>query len=185
MAEVKGVLVTGMRAFMLGRYGKPAVDQALVKIGPSDASRVNRPFLDGSFYPYGTFDSMAALFHALSPIKHTKGDELGAFLAEYVFKGPYKPMLTKDLERMVEKIASIKEFFYRDANTIESAMTGPASCKVVYRYQNGVRPTRGACRSLGAFWGHALELSGDIRVRAKHPVCVVEGGDRCEFVYSW
>lgn len=185
MAEVKGVLVTGMRAFMLGRYGKPAVDQALSKIDPNDASRVSRPFLDGSFYPYGTFDSMASLFHALAPIKPTRGQELGTYLAEYVFKGPYKPMLTKDVGRMVEKIAAIKEFFYRDANTIESTMTGPSSCRVVYRYQNGVRPTRGACRSLGAFWGHALELSGDMKVTAKHSTCVAEGGDRCEFVYSW
>lgn len=185
MADVKGVLVAGTRAFLLERYGKPAVEAALAAIPRADAARLNRTFLDGSFYPYETMESMAVLIRALAPIRRTTGQELGTFLAEYVFKGPYKPMLTSDVVRMVEKIASIKEYFYRDANTIESAMDGDSGCKIVYRYQSGVRPTRGLCRSLGAFWGHTLELSGHMNVAAKHRTCIAEGGDRCEFSYSW
>lgn len=94
-------------------------------------------------------------------------------------------MLTKNVTQMVEKIAVIKEFFYRDANTIESKMTSDRSCSVVYRYQNGVRPTRGLCRSLGAFWAHTLELSSGMTVTATHPSCIAEGDDSCEFDYSW
>ena len=185
MADVKGVLVAGTRAFLLHRYGKPAVDQAIGALPAADASRVNRPFLEGSFYPYATMDAMAELIHALAPIRRTKGQELGTFLAEYVFKGPYKPMLTKDVPRMVEKISAIKDFFYRDANTVESTMTGDRSCRIVYRYQNGLRPTRGLCRSLSAFWGHVIELAGNIKVSAKHSTCIAEGGTRCEFTYAW
>lgn len=185
MAEVKGVLVSGTRAFLVSRYGKPAIDQAVATLQPAEATRVNRPFLEASFYPYATMEAMADLIHVLAPIQRTKGQELGEYLADYVFKGPYRPMLTKNVAQMVEKIAAIKDFFYRDANTIESAMTSDSSCRVVYRYQNGVRPTRGLCRSLGAFWAHTLELSGGMTVTATHPACIAEGDDRCEFVYSW
>lgn len=185
MAEVKGVLVAGTRAFLLNRYGKPVVDRAVSTMDPGEASRISRPFLEGSFYPYATMEAMTSLIHGLAPIRRTTGQELGTFLAEYVFKGPYKPMLTSDVPRMVEKIAFIKDFFYRDANMVESLMTGNSSAKVVYRYENGVRPTRGLCRSLSAFWGHALELSGSMKVKATHPTCIVDGRDRCEFVYTW
>lgn len=185
MADVKGVLVAGTRAFLLDRFGKPAIDSALTSLPGDAAVRVNRPFLDASFYPLATMDAMTGLIHALNPIKKTTGKELGTFLAEYVFKGPYKPMLTADVPRMVEKIASIKDFFYRDANTVESVMTGDRSCRIVYCYQNGVRPTRGLCRSLGAFWGHVLEIAGNIKVSAKHSTCIAEGGTRCEFTYAW
>ena len=185
MADIKGVLVSGMRAFVLERYGKAAVDQAVAKLDPNEAALVKRTFLDGSFYPYSTVTAMADLIQSLAPIRRTHGQELGNWLAEYVFKGPYKPLLTRDVPRMVEKIAWIKDFFYRDANNVESAMTGASSCKVVYRYQNGVRPTRGVCRSLGAFWGHTIELSGGMKVAATHPTCVAEAGDHCEFMYSW
>jgi len=185
MADVKGVLVSGTRAFLLNRYGKPAIDRVLATMPSTDSARINRPFLESSFYPYATMESITVLIHGLGSIRRTTGQELGRFLAEYVFKGPYKPMLTSDVPRMVEKIAAIKDFFYRDTNAVESAMTGDASAKVIYRYQNGVRPTKGLCRSLGAFWGHALELSGNVKVSATHPTCMAEGADRCEFVYAW
>lgn len=185
MAEVKGVLVTGMRAFLLDRYGKGVVDQALATLDDRDAKLIKRPFLDGSFYPYDTMTAMADLTHALNPIRKTTGQEMGKYLAEYVFKGPYKPLLTKEVVPMVQKIAWIKDFFYRDTNDVESKMTGDRSCVVIYRYSHGIKPTRGLCRSLGAFWGRALELAGGMKVSATHPTCIVEGRDRCDFAYSW
>ncbi len=174
-----------MRAFLLERYGKDAVDKAAATLDPKTASLVQRRFLESSFYPYDTVGAIADLFHALSGIRHTTGQELGRSLAEYVFNGPYKPMLTKDVVQMVAKIGPIKDFFYRDANTVESAMTGNRSSRVVYVYEKGIRPTRGACRSLGAFWGRVIELSGGMTVTTTHPICVAEGKDRCEFRYSW
>jgi hypothetical protein len=185
MAEVKGVLVTGTRAFLLSRYGRAETDKALHEIDPQAAALIDKRFLDSSFYPYETMNALAVLIRSLAPIHRTTGQELGTFLAEYVFKGAYKPMLDSDMPRMVTKIATIKDFFYRDANTVESDMTGDSSCKVVYRYAQGVQPTRGACRSLGAFWGRVLELAGGVAVVDTHPICVAEGDDRCEFRYSW
>lgn len=64
-------------------------------------------------------------------------------------------------------------------------MTGVRSSKVVYVYEKGIRPTRGACRSLGSFWGRVIELSSGMTVTTTHPICVAEGKDRCEFRYSW
>lgn len=174
-----------MRTFLLDRYGKDAIDKAFAKLDPKEASLVQKRFLETSFYPYATVTAVASLFHALSDIRHTTGQELGKYLAEYVFQGPYKPMLTKDVRRMVEKIGSIKDFFYRDANTVESAMITPSSCKLIYRYEKGVQTTRGACRSLGTFWGRVLELSGGMKVTTTHPACAADGADRCEFRYSW
>lgn len=174
-----------IRAFLLERYGKSAVDKALATIDPREASLIQRTFLESSFYPYDTMTAVAALFHALSDIHHTTGEELGRFIAEFVFKGAYKPLLAKDVVRMVEKIGPIKDFFYRDTNMVDSAMIDKSSCKIIYRYVKGVVPTRGVCRSLGTFWGRVLELSGGMTVTATHPTCVAEGKDRCEFRYSW
>ncbi len=185
MAEVKGVLVTGMKTFLLNRYGKNVVDDALTTLGGNEASLIKKTFLDGSFYPYDTMAAMAGLTHALNPVRKTTGQELGAFLAEYVFKGPYKPLLAKEVVPMVEKIGWIKDFFYRDTNDVESKMTGDRSAVVVYRYSHGIKPTLGLCRSLSAFWGRTLELAGNIKVAATHPTCIVEGRERCEFRYTW
>jgi len=185
MAEVKGILVTAMRAFLLDRYGKAAYDQALASLNPNDVAFIKKTFLDSSFYPYATMTALAALTHALNPIRKTSGQELGTFLAESIFKGPYKPLLAKDVALMVPKIAFIKDFFYRDANNVESSMTGDKACSVIYRYENGVRPTRGVCRSLGAFWGRTLELAGGVKVAGTHTTCIAEGRDRCDFRYAW
>ncbi len=174
-----------MRMFLLERYGKDAIDKAIATLDPKEASLVQKRFLETSFYPYATVTAVASVFHAVSDIQHTSGQELGKYLAEKVFQGPYKPMLAKDVRRMVEKIGSIKDFFYRDANTVESVMLTPSSSKLIYRYEKGVQTTRGACRSLGAFWGRVLELSGGIKVTTTHPACAAEGADRCEFRYSW
>jgi hypothetical protein len=56
---------------------------------------------------------------------------------------------------------------------------------VVYRYEQGVRPTRANCLSLLGFWGKAFELAAEAKVTAAHPICICQGADRCEFSYSW
>lgn len=185
MAEVKGILVTGIRTFLIERYGKSAVDHAVTMLVPNEQALIQKRFLESSFYPYATMDAMGNLARALGPIRKTTGQELGKWLAEYVFKGAYKPLLAHEVVPMVEKIGFIKDFFYRDANMVDSKMTGNASSVLVYRYVGGVRPTPGTCRSLGSFWGHALELAGGVKVTTSHPLCVAEGADRCEFRYAW
>ncbi|HEV2721900.1 MAG TPA: hypothetical protein VG323_17905 [Thermoanaerobaculia bacterium] len=185
MAEVKGVLVTGMKTFLLNRFGKNVVDEALTTLKDKESTLIRKTFLDGSFYPYDTMSAMAGLTHALNPVRKTTGQELGTFLAEYVFRGPYKPLLAKDIVAMAQKIGWIKDFFYRDTYDVESKMTGDRSCVVVYRYTHGIKPTRGLCRSLGAFWGRTLELSGNVKIAGTHQTCIAEGHDRCEFRYTW
>jgi hypothetical protein len=185
MAEVKGVLVTAIRAFLLDRYGKSAVESGIAALDPTEAALIQRPFLGSSFYPYATMVALGNLTRILGTTKRTSGQELGKHIADYVFTGPYKPLLAQDATLMVKKISWLKEFFYRDTNTIESAMNGPASGVVVYRYHDTNPPTRGVCRSLGAFWGRALELAGGVTITGTHPNCVAEGADRCEFKYTW
>jgi hypothetical protein len=186
MAEVKGVLVSAMKAFLVDRYGKSAIDQALTTLDAKDASLIQKTFLDSSFYPYPTMVALRRLTRVLSASRPTTGDELGAFIAEYVFKGAYKPLLAKDPVTMVNKIGWVKDFFYRDTDRVEAAMSGDSSCVLVYRYEEGIRPTRGVCQSLAGFWRRTLELASGLKVAAAtHGICIAEGADRCEFKFSW
>ncbi len=185
MAEVRGIVVNAMTTFLVARYGKGGVDEAIAALDPKDAALVQKRFLDGSFYPYVTIIALRRLARALSSRKAITGDELGAFMAEHVFQGVYKPLLASDAPKMVEKIAWLKDFFYRDTDRIAGAMSGDHSCNLTYRYEEGIRPTRGTCRSLMGFWGRALEMAGHRKVSSLHPVCIAEGADRCEFQFSW
>lgn len=75
MAEVKGVLVNAMRMFLVDRYGKSAIDQALTALDPNDASLIQNRFLDSSFYPYATMDALRRLARALSASRPMTLDE--------------------------------------------------------------------------------------------------------------
>jgi hypothetical protein len=184
MAEVKGVVVNAMLAFLNETYSREAVDKAVTVLSPEDASLLRRRFLASSEYPY---DTMVALRRLMRSLTKRPGDAeaVGAYIATYVFTGPYKPLLAKSPEEMVQKISSIKDFFYRDARAIEGRMTGPSSCVVTYLYEPGVRPTRAVCLSNIGFWGRVLELSRGQKVTSTHATCVCEGADRCEFSFSW
>lgn len=184
MAEVKGVVVNAMLAFLNETYSREAVDKAVTVLSPEDASLLRRRFLASSEYPY---DTMVALRRLMRSLTKRPGDAeaVGAYIATYVFTGPYKPLLAKSPEEMVQKISSIKDFFYREARDIEGRMTGPSSCVVTYRYEPGVRPTRAVCLSNLGFWGRVLELPKRQKVTATHGTCCCEGADRCEFSFSW
>ena len=185
MAEVKGVLVSAMTAFLVGRYGKESVEEATKALSAEDAALVRRRFLDSSLYPYATMVALRRLARVLAARGPLTGEEIGQSIADYVFKGVYKPLLTPDPVRMVEKIGWVKDFFYKDTDKVDAHMTGNSSCALVYHYEEGIRPTRATCNSLIGFWGRTLELAGARKVTATHPVCIAEGDDRCEFTFSW
>lgn len=185
MAEVKGVLVNAMRAFLRERYGNDAVQRAAGTLAPDDAALIQRKFLDSSFYPYATMVALRRLTRAVAPDARSTPDELGAFIAEYVFKGVYKPLLPASPVAMVEKMSWVKDFFYRDTDKIEAHMTGGSSCVVTYQYEEGIRPTHAVCKSTAGFWGRTLELAGATKVRREHPACIADGAERCQFTFSW
>ena len=185
MAEVKGVLVKAQREFLVERYGKDSMERSTATLDPDDAALVQRKFLDSSFYPYKTIIALGRLARALASHGRSTPEEMGAFIAAFVFKGVYKPLVAPSPAAMVAKMSWITEFFYRDTQKIESAMNGDKSCVVTYRYEGEVRPTRAVCRSNAGFWRRTLEMAGAPHVQGAHPVCLVDGGDRCEFRFSW
>jgi hypothetical protein len=136
-------------------------------------------------YPYETMVALRRVMRQLAVQHKDAPAELGAYLAEFVFSGAFKPLLASDPVTMVGKVTWVKNFFYDDYDIVEAAMTGPASCRLVYHYQAGLRPTRAVCVSLGRFWGRTLELSGADRVAITHGTCICEGADRCEFAFTW
>ncbi len=185
MASVRGVLVSAMKSFLTQQYGAAAVTAATNELPPEEIALIQKRYLDASMYPY---EAMIALRHLMRPLatKHPNAaSDLGAFLADYVFKGVYKPLLTKDPSAMVSKIPWVKDFFYNDLERVEASMTGPSSCRLIYRYEQGVRQTRSGCQGLGSFWARTLELTGAGKVAVTHSVCVRDGADRCEFTLTW
>ena len=185
MASVKGVLVSAMKSFLEQHYGQEAVATAMSELPAAEAALVDKRFLDGSMYPYDTMVAMRHLMRQLSTKNPNAARDLGAYLAEFIFTGVYKPLLTKDPAAMVAKIPWVKDFFYNDTEKVEVTMTGPSSCRLVYRYEEVVRVTRAGCQSLGSFWARTLELTGAKHVSVTHSACVREGADRCEFALAW
>jgi hypothetical protein len=185
-AEVRGVLVSGFKSYLNKTYGSAAMERGITTLPSEEQALINRKFLDASFYPYETMVALRHLMRALAT-EQKKGspEDLGGFLAEYAFTGVYKPLLAKDARTMVSKIPWVKDFFYKDLEKVEAAMTNDASCRVTYRYEEKVRPARAVCLSLGNFWSRALQLAGGTNVTFTHPVCICDGADHCEFSFSW
>ena len=184
MATVKGVLVSAMKAYLIQEYGPDAVAAAMKELAPEEVALVDRRFLDGSMYPYETMIAMRHLMRLLATNPNAAAD-LGAFLAEFIFKGVYKPLLATDPSAMVAKIPWVKDFFYNDTERVDATMTGASACTLVYRYEDVVRPARAVCQSLGRFWARTLELTGAPKVTVEHHVCRRDGADRCEFTLRW
>jgi hypothetical protein len=184
-AEVRGVLISAMKAYLRKTYGADCVDKGLASLSAEEQSLIERKFLDASFYPYETMVALRHLMRAVATGQKGAADELGAFLADSVFTGVYKPLLAKDAPAMVAKIPWVKDFFYRDFEKVEASMTGPSSCLLTYRYEEKLRPARAVCRSLGNFWARTLQLAGGKRVTFSHDICICDGADHCEFTFRW
>ncbi|MGZ7081274.1 MAG: hypothetical protein ACXVJT_17805 [Thermoanaerobaculia bacterium] len=185
MASVKGILVSAMKSFLAQQYGADAVTAATAELPPEEIALIQKRHLDGSMYPYETMIALRHLMRLLATRQTNAARDFGAYLADYVFTGVYKSMLAKEPATMVAKIPWLKDFFYNDLETVEASMIGTSSCRLVYRYEEGVRVTRSGCQGLGSFWARTLELAGAKQVVVTHSICARDGADRCEFVLSW
>jgi hypothetical protein len=185
VASVKGVLVSAMKSFLVQQYGADAVAAAANELPPEEIALLDKRFLDGSMYPYDTMVALRHVMRLLVTKNPNAASDLGAYLADHIFTGVYKPLLAKNPSAMVAKIPWVKDFFYNDTEKVEAEMTGPSACRLTYRYEEGVRPTRAGCQGLGSFWARTLELTGAKNVRVTHTACLREGADRCEFTLAW
>jgi len=186
MAEIKGILLNAWVKFLNERYGEEAVSKALDGLSPEDRRLISLSFLDASWYPYDSLRALGSLTRPLAAKSKTDiSGEVGRFMAEHAFTGVYRSLLAHDPIKQVEKFSSIGTFFFRETRTLETEITGPASCLVRYRYLAGAKPTRGTCASLIGFWSRSIELAGASKVVAAHPKCVAAGGDCCEFLLEW
>jgi hypothetical protein len=186
MAEVKGILLTAWMDFLRNRYGQSTVAETVEALAPEERLLLSSPFLPSSWYPYKTLHALRKVTRPLAGrTEENLSAEIGSFMAEYVFTGVYHSLLVKDPIKQVTKFSWIKDFFFREARTLETEMTGERSCIVRYRYESGASPTRAICESLIGFWSRTLELAGASGVRCTHPKCVANKAAFCEFVFDW
>lgn len=186
MAEIKGILLNAWIEFLRARNGKEAVSEALETLEVEDRMQFSSPFLASSWYPYSTLHALRRLTRVLAtPADRNLSEEIGRFMAEYVFKGVYRSLLVKDPIKQVEKFSWIGDFFFNEARKLDTEVTGASRCLVRYRYEGGARPTRAICGSLIGFWARTVEMAGASRVVSSHPKCVTAGADCCEFVFEW
>jgi len=186
MAEIKGILLNAWVKFLTDRYGDQAVADAVAGLSPEDRRLVPAKFLDASWYPYDSLHALGRLSRPLVTRGETDiGLEIGRYMAQHAFTGVYRSFLATDPIKQVAKFTSIREFFFREARTLETEITGPGSCLVRYRYEPGAKPTRSICISLCGFWSRSIELAGASSVKASHPRCVAAGAPCCEFILEW
>jgi hypothetical protein len=186
MAEIKGILLNAWMTFLKDRYSAQAVSEALNQLSDEDRVPFSSPFLASSWYPYSTLFALRKLTKPLVTDADPKLSlEIGRYLAEYVFTGVYKSLLEKDPIKQVEKFAWIRQFFFQETRTLETEIISELSCLVRYRYEQGAKPTRAICESLGGFWSKTLELAGAAQTRFTHPKCVAQGASCCEFIFEW
>jgi hypothetical protein len=174
-----------MKSFLEQQYGADAVAAATNQLPPEEIALIQKRCLDATMYPYEMMIAHRHLMRLLASKNANAGSDFGVFLADYVFKGVYKPLLAKDPSTMVSKIPWVKDFFYGDFENVDASMTGPSACLLTYRYEPGVRQSRAGCQGLGSFWAHTLELAGAGKVTVTHGTCVRDGADRCEFALTW
>ena len=186
MAEIKGVLLTAWMTFLKNRYGDQTVASALTGLSTEDRLRLSSQFLPSSWYSYDTLHTLRQLTRKLAgPTDRNLSGEIGRFMAEYTFTGVYRSFLANDPIKQVTKFEWIREFFFKEARTLETEITGDTSCSVRYHYEHGAAPTRAICESLASFWSRTLELAGAARVNWAHPQCIVKGDRLCEFTFKW
>jgi hypothetical protein len=186
MAEVKGVQVRATILFLKDRFGDEVVEAAINTLGPEDRALLPSLLLDSNWYPYSIWRPVRRVSRALSD---EMGDDMaigvGSFIAQYVFTGVYKSLLTNDAARQLAKFPGIHEFFYRDTSAIETEILSQTSGLVRYRYNQGVRPARSTCLTTMGFWIRTLELSGAENVKANHSQCMTDGHDVCLYGIEW
>ena len=188
MAEVKGVQLKGSLDFLRARFGEEAVNEAMSKLPAEDRVLLPAVMLDSNWYPYDVWRAVRHLSALLIPKGESGTDfpyQLGRHMARYAFTGVYETFLEYSPAKQVAKFAWIKDFFSKDARRVEAQMLDDHSCQVRYIYEAGAVPTRSTCLSNMGFWDETLEMAGAEKVTSEHRNCVLDGGESCDFHFTW
>jgi predicted hydrocarbon binding protein len=186
MAEIKGVLLGAWMGLLKQRYGEQAVSHAMLSLAEPDRKLVSNLFLDSSWYPFDTLQSLRRLTRFLVTSKDTDMvTEIGRHMAETACTGVYKSLLGKGPVKQAERFTWVEELLFKSARKMSVDITGPNSCIVRYVYEAGSKPTESICVSHQGFFSKMLELSGAAEVRCRHVKCAARGDACCEFHYEW
>ncbi|HUK90465.1 MAG TPA: hypothetical protein VLZ81_08705 [Blastocatellia bacterium] len=184
--EIKGVQIRAAYMFLKQRYGDQAVEEALKSASSEDRLIMPSLLLDSNWYPHTAWRVIRRITRVLDPNAGRDFPvEMGKFMADYVFKGVYKSLLSPDPSKQVEKFKWIHDLFYRDVCTLDAKAVGTNSGVVSYSYRKGVTVTGATCLLLMGFWTRTLELAGAKDVEATHPKCVSKGSPVCEYSFTW
>ena len=186
MAEVKGVQLKGTVSFLKERYGESAINRAIEALAPEDRAVLPAVFLDSSWYGDDVWRAVRRLTRSLTadagpdlPI------DLGKHISQYTFTGVYRSLLVQDPRKQAEKFAWIYDFFFRDAQKVETKFHGNSSCTITYYYKPGEKPTRSTCAGTLGYSMRTLELAGGSNVRGTHKKCAADGQPCCEYFLEW
>jgi hypothetical protein len=186
MAKVKGVQVKAIITFLKNRYGEDSVNAAIQGLPAGVRALLPAVLLDSSWYSVEILRPIRGISRALVP---GGGEDIaldmGKFIADYTLGGLYRSLLEKDPSKQVEKFSWVHDFFYQDAQTIETEALSKSSSLIRYHYEPGLKPARSSCTSTLGFWMRAIELSGGTNVAGNHTKCVIDGKDSCEFLLEW
>ena len=186
MADVKGVLLSAWEKMLVERYGQDRVAKAKEALSDEDRRFLPMFFLDSNWYAFESLNAMRKLTRLLATRdERNLSFEIGRSMAKGAFSGAYRSMLMKDPIKQVGKFSQITDFFFREARTLETEITGDHGCAIRYRYEAGAAPNRGMCQSLVGFWSQVLEMAGARHISAAHPKCILNGADCCEFTFDW
>lgn len=186
MAEVRGVLLNAVLAFLKKRFGEQEVENSILELAPSDQLLLPSIILDSNWYPYTAWGSVRRLTAMLSKQRDPElASEMGKSNATYVFEGVYKNLLVKDPAKLVEKFSWLHAYFYRDGLALETELPNPGTCYLRYRYNADDKPARSTCISTLGFWIRTIELAGGNSVRADHTKCRAQGDELCEYRIEW
>jgi hypothetical protein len=186
MAEVRGVLLNAVLAFLRERFGGQVVDDSILTLSPGDQVLLPPVILDSNWYPYSAWGAVRRLSGMLSTQRDPElASEMGKFNANYVFQGVYKGLLVKDPVKLVKKFSWLHAYFYRDGLALETELPNPGNCYLRYRYKADDKPSRSTCISTMGFWIRTIELAGGTGVRANHTKCRAQGDELCEYHLEW
>jgi hypothetical protein len=186
MAEVKGVQLKGTMSFLSQRYGQAALEKATESLSAEDRALLPTVFLDSTWYSEDVWRAVRRLTRILTASAGPELPvELGRHISEYTFTGVYRSLLVNDPKKQAGKFGWVYDFFFRDAQKVESEVHDNSTCTVTYRYKSGDKPTRSACVGTLGYSMRTLELAGASNVKGSHKKCVADGHDRCEFFLEW
>jgi hypothetical protein len=186
MAKIKGIQLNAIMKFLKKRYGEDRVKALIGSLPAEDRILLPPVLLDSNWYPYEVLRAVRKISRGLAAEKdESLAVDMGRYIADYAFAGVYRSIFVRQPIKQVQKFSWVHDFFYQDAQTLETEIVSETSCVIRYRYLPGVKPARSTCASTMGFWIRTIELSGGSNVKASHDKCVIDGHDCCEFSVVW